>query len=66
MRLHNHNFFKFKFSYMKKKYLVLFVAFFVIDSFNKLLAREDSSISLCVIQHIEDFEYKIYIKSYFD
>lgn len=39
---------------------------FFVDSFNKLLAREDSSISLCVIQHIEDFEYKIYIKSYFD
>lgn len=39
---------------------------FFVDSFNKLLARKNSSISSCLIQHIEDFEYKIYLKSHFD
>ena len=39
---------------------------FLITSFKELLKKENSSISMCTIEHIDDFEYGIYLKSYFN
>lgn len=39
---------------------------FLITSFKELLEKENSSISMCTIEHIDDFEYGIYLKSYFN